>query len=386
MLYIVLPTHWNEVGIASLVHVGVILSINRFVRLPLNPVIGLIYKVMSFRTGILLAVIFSGITTISYGYIENFSIWILVRSLWGFSFSLFKLGAYILILDLSSETNRGYLMGSYNGLYRLGGLIGMLLGGIFADLFGVAVISSVLGFLAFLSIPLVVKYIPKSITIDDKADTKPSFLTNFKTIANKHFLKIFVTAFSLIMLLDGILTATLSHLIYVKYSNHINMFGMIAGAATVAGIIQALRWGIAPFVVPKVGILLDKVQHRNIVLATFLALASIFLVILPLNIPLFVWLPLLLIHLLVASSLTTIIDAIVTDRTSKATNKIFIMTAFTVIVDLGAALGPILAYTLEEKIGLTHLFWLAALICCLLMISWLFPDKNNTVLNQQMKM
>lgn len=38
MLYIVLPIHWKEVGLASLVEVGILLSANRLIRLPLNPV------------------------------------------------------------------------------------------------------------------------------------------------------------------------------------------------------------------------------------------------------------------------------------------------------------------------------------------------------------
>jgi hypothetical protein len=82
MLYIVLPIHWSGVGLNSLIEVGVLLSINRFVRLPLNPVIGILYKKMSFRTRITLAVFFSGITTIGYGLASDFSIWIILRCLW----------------------------------------------------------------------------------------------------------------------------------------------------------------------------------------------------------------------------------------------------------------------------------------------------------------
>lgn len=40
MLYIVLPVHFAEAGLASLWEVGIILSVNRLVRLPLNPAVG----------------------------------------------------------------------------------------------------------------------------------------------------------------------------------------------------------------------------------------------------------------------------------------------------------------------------------------------------------
>ncbi|MEH7439572.1 MFS transporter [Neobacillus drentensis] len=377
MLYIVLPTHWKEVGLTSLVQVGVLLSINRFVRLPLTPLIGYIYKKVNFRFGLLIAVVLSGVTTISYGYVEDFSIWVILRSVWGLSWSLFKLGAYLLILQISSDANRGNFMGTYNGLYRLGSLFGMLLGGLFADLFGMRIISLFIGIFAFLSIPFLFKYIPLTIQTKEQEKMKPSFFTNIKVFQNRRLIRIFVTAFLLIMFLDGMLTATLSHIIEVKFTNKINMFGIILGAATLAGGIQAVRWGIAPFIVPKVGSILDKVKQKNRILAIFLACASIMLFVIPLNVPLMLWLPLLLIHVLIASVLTMIMDAFIGDYASEVTNKILIMTVFTIIVDLGAALGPITGFTLEQKLGLTNLFWFASVVCFFLLILWVLPRNER---------
>jgi MFS family permease len=381
MLYIVIPTHWKEVGLTSLVQVGILLSVNRFVRLPLNPLIGYIYKKVNLRNGILLAVILSGITTISYGFVEDFKIWVILRSVWGLSWSLFKLGAYLLILQLSNDTNRGNFMGTYNGLYRLGSLFGMLFGGLFADIFGIKIISMYLGILAFLSIPIIFKYIPKTMQSAGQIGKKPSLLNNIEFI-NRRLIKILVTAFLLIMILDGMLTATLSHIIEVKFTNKIDIIGLVVGAATLAGFMQALRWGIAPFIVPRVGNLLDKSKQKNTILAFFLTCAFILLAIIPLDIPLMFWLPILLVHVLIASVLTMVMDVFVGDYASKVTNKITIMTLFTVIVDLGAALGPIIGFTLEEFIGLKNLFWLASGICLVLSITWFTPSNNRT--NQSM--
>jgi hypothetical protein len=41
MLYIVLPVYWQSFGLTSLF--GILLSINRIIRLPLNPIIGWLY-------------------------------------------------------------------------------------------------------------------------------------------------------------------------------------------------------------------------------------------------------------------------------------------------------------------------------------------------------
>jgi MFS family permease len=378
MLYIVLPTHWREVGLTSLVQVGILLSVNRFVRLPLNPLIGYIYKKVNLRNGILLAVVLSGITTISYGFVEDFNIWVILRSIWGLSWSLFKLGAYLLILQLSTDTNRGNFMGTYNGLYRLGSLFGMLFGGLFADLFGIKFISVFLGIFAFLSIPIILNYIPKAIQSDEKIGVKPSLLDSIGSFLNRRLIMILVTAFLLIMILDGMLTATLSHIIEVKFTNEIDIMGVVFGAATLAGIMQALRWGIAPFIIPRVGNMLDKAKQKNAMLAFFLTCAVILLAMTPLNIPLMLWLPILLVHVLIASVLTMVMDTFIGDYASKVTNKVVIMTLFTIIVDLGAALGPIIGFTLEQFMGLTNLFWLGAAICLSLSIAWIIPYKERT--------
>lgn len=377
MLYIVLPTHWKEVGLTSLVQVGILLSVNRFVRLPLNPLIGYMYKKINLRNGILLAILLSGMTTIGYGLVSDFSIWVILRSVWGFAWSLLKLGAYLLILELSRDSNRGNFMGTYNGLYRLGSLFGMLLGGLFADLFGIKVISIILGISAFLSIPVIFKYIPISIQTDDRIVNKPTFLTNIGALLNKRLLMILITAFLLIMIVDGMLTATLSHIIEVKFTNNIDLLGVVVGAATLAGIIQALRWGMAPFIVPWVGNRLDRAEQKNRILAIFLVFSCILLAVIPLHIPLLLWLPILLVHVLLSSILTMVLDTFVGNFASKVTNKMFIITVFTIIVDLGAAFGPIIGYTLEKNLGLLHMFWLAAGICLLLAITWIFPSVEQ---------
>jgi MFS family permease len=377
MLYIVLPTHWEEIGLASLVQVGVLLSINRLVRLPLNPLIGFIYKKVNLRNGILLAVIISGLTTIGYGIVEDFKIWVILRSVWGLAWSLFKLGAYLLILQLSTDHNRGNFMGTYNGLYRLGSLFGMLLGGLFADLFGIKVISMFLGMIAFLSIPIIYKYIPKAMPSNENMGVKPSLLTNLGFILNRKLILILITAFVLIMILDGMLTATLSHIIEIKFTNHIDLLGVVVGAATLAGFIQALRWGIAPFIIPRVGNLFDRTNNKNRMLVFFMTCAFILLAIIPIDIPLMLWLPILLLHVLIASILTMVMDTLIGEYASKLTNKLLILTIFTITVDLGAALGPILGFTLEQEIGLTHSFWFASGLCLFLIFPWILPMKKR---------
>lgn len=57
MLYIALPLFWQECGLTALWQVGVLLAVNRLVRLPLNPLVRLLYTRIDQHTGMALAVV-----------------------------------------------------------------------------------------------------------------------------------------------------------------------------------------------------------------------------------------------------------------------------------------------------------------------------------------
>ncbi len=75
LLYVVLPLSMNEFGLDNWWEVGVLLSINRLIRIPLHPVIGWFYKTNSIFTGLLIALVLTGFSTFSYGAFEGF--WVL---------------------------------------------------------------------------------------------------------------------------------------------------------------------------------------------------------------------------------------------------------------------------------------------------------------------
>ncbi|WP_317958275.1 MFS transporter [Oceanobacillus kimchii] len=83
MLFIVLPLFWQDFGLTEIWQIGVLLSINRFIRLPLNPLVGFFYKHFQLRTGVFIALILAVITTLSYGIFEGFWMLVIMRALWG---------------------------------------------------------------------------------------------------------------------------------------------------------------------------------------------------------------------------------------------------------------------------------------------------------------
>ncbi|BCJ87983.1 MFS transporter [Effusibacillus dendaii] len=367
MLYVVLPTHWKEAGLTSLLEVGVLLSINRFVRLPLNPLIGFLYKRIRLKNGILFAVVLAGITTTLYGYAKGVWLWIVLRSMWGLAWSFFKLGAYLSILKLSTDRNRGERMGTYNGMYRIGSLIGMLAGGVLADIYGIRLVATVFGILAFLAVPCVFRYL-SHFNESESPETAAVIGEIDRPLMNRGLLGIFVTVFLVGMSLDGMVTATLSHIIEVYYPNLV-IAGMALGAATVAGSLQAVRWCLGPWLSPWIGKVTDGRVGRKRILVMLLGLSSVFLGLVPVTMPILMWLMVVLSILLVASMLVTVMDAFVSDL-AEGSSKIAIMTFYTVVMDTGAALGPFLGYAAERLAGVSMIIWGTTGIMAILAVGW----------------
>lgn len=119
-----------------------------------------------------------------------------------------------MIVDISTTDNRGHHMGSFNGLSRIGGLIGMLGGGFFVEWFGIQNVTLVFGGLAFLSLPLILR-IPHIQSNDRREENQPLF--TFSLFKNKQTLfQLMLNVFLVMLCLEGMVAATLSHLIDVR--------------------------------------------------------------------------------------------------------------------------------------------------------------------------
>lgn len=347
MLYVVLPTHWTEMGLTSLWQIGIILSVNRFVRLPLNPLVSHLYKKLSARNGIFIAVFLTILTTAGYGIVSNFIFFILLRCLWGVAWTFLRLGAYFTIMDVSTDLNRGKCMGLYNGLYRLGSLVGMLAGGILADVAGIRTTSFCFAAVSVCCIPIIFLYIKKS--SKGMVAERSAREANFSFLKNLDILAILCVGMLIAMIYQGMFTSTISYLIEIHNAPAIPVGDFIIGAASLGGILQAIRWCWEPFLAPKIGSLTDKKHNRYPLFLISTLLAGILFALLPLKLPNILWFLILMLLQLTATSLTTLADVLAADAAVNSA-KVKIMTLYSLLVDLGAALGPILAYGMNQYI------------------------------------
>ena len=372
MLYIALPVYWNEIGGDALWQVGVLLSVNRFVRLPLNPVIGWLYANISVRTGLLVAIGLTLLTTSGYGLLSGFAWWIVLRSVWGLAWALLRTGAYLGILNATGEHNRGAALGMYSGVYRLGSLAGMAVGGFFVGWFGFQPVALVLGGLALLALPVCLILVPRAQTNDVSPDNKGkdsearmSILAQLRLLwTHTNVIPLVTTGLLTAMVFDGLFGSALPHLIDVQFPV-IAIAGMTFGAATLAAVLQAIRWGGGSWLSVWFGGMLDTVNRRAVVIGVLLSSGALLFAVIPFRSVLPVWGLLVVGVFAVSTMLNTTMDVFVAKSVSPAT-KVTVVTIHTLALDLGAALGPVIGYSFDIRTAL----WFSSALLVLLAGAW----------------
>ncbi|MEI0737212.1 MFS transporter [Paenibacillus sp. JTLBN-2024] len=260
MLYIVLPIYWKEAGLTALWEVGLLLSINRFVRLPITPLIGLLYRKLPLRVGLAFAVLLASVTTVGYGVLNGFAAWLVLRCLWGIAWSFLRMGSYLTVIRYSDDSNRGHLMGRFNGISRLGSLVGMLAGGILVPITGMDAVSVAFGLFMLAGLPYVALHITgttdRTANGGDDSHQQKDRGNLRENVWTKPVMKIIATGL-LLFLIQTVLTSTLSLLIETHYAQPMMLIGMIVTSTMLSGVLQAVRWAwepfLASFVRPMVG-------------------------------------------------------------------------------------------------------------------------------------
>ena len=371
MLFIVLPLYWREFGLTAIWQIGVLLSINRFVRLPINPLVGLFYKHFQLRTGVFIAITLAIVTTFSYGTIQSFWLLVLMRALWGVAWSLLRLGGFLTVIDVTDDHNRGKYVGLYNGLWGLGGLIGMLAGGFLVDQTSIFFVTTMFASFGVLSIPAIILLVPVSKRTNQKESSthaKVQWLTPYVSM-------VFFTGATMGFIVFGLFASTLSPLIEATYIEQWTVAQLTIGAASLAGILQAIRWGWDPFLAPWIGKKLHSKQRMIKVLLLPLFIGGAMLIILGNIESIIILIVGLLIFQLLSTIFVTTTDTLATNAAAHL-DKVKVMTVHTVVVDIGAALGPFVTFALLGIIGLSSVYMVAGFLLILLGTMWLFP-KNN---------
>lgn len=385
-LYVALPLHWEAAGLATLFEVGVVLSANRLVRIPLNPAIALFYNRFSCRAGLLLATLLAIVSTAGYGLCQGLFAWLVLRAVWGLSWTLLRLGTLFSILSVSTPATLGHLTGVNNGLYRLGSLGGMLLGGLLADSFGLRTAALLFAGVSCLAPFVLLRTVPKEERSSrptgaadapgtasagsrdaegKKADWKAVFRADRST-----FFWVMATAFLVAMTYQGLTASTISMLLDSHSHEKLAVLGFTLSAATLSGCLQSLRWVWEPFLAPFFGRLSDGRLGRCRLSALAFSLAAVTLVAGAQEMGLAPLCLAILLVLLAATLLTTATDALGNDAALLSANPRAYLSAFALFTDLGAAAGPLFAYMVIALAGTEPAWLVTAAFLLVFAVHW----------------
>lgn len=368
MLYVTLPVHWKEAGLGSLWEVGVVLSLNRLARLPLNPVIGWVYSRVSIKSCTVFAAALSLLIPLGYAAASGLAAWAALRVLWGLAWSLLKLGGLFTVMDAAGSDDRGYFIGLYTGTYRLGNLLGMLGGGLLADTAGLHVTFLAGALVAAPALPaalFLLRRTPPAGCAPKNAETT----SVFSLLRSGELVWVLLTCLFVTLIIEGFFMSTLPALMVSHWGESVALFGVAVGCATLSGMVQSLRWGWDPLLAPLVGRLSDGRLGRVTMFAGGCWIAAVLFVLTTLPLPLLPWMAALIAVELCCTAMTTLSDALATDVASRS-QAVVIITAYTLAIDLGAALGPLGGFTVISLWGMKAAYLAAALLLALFALRW----------------
>lgn len=360
LLYVALPLIHSSFGI-NLVQVGIILSANRLVRFVSNTFAGYIYGRKPLKWVLVASIIAAFFINLSYGYIGGFLPFLLMRLLWGITWSFLRLGGYLSVISFSNEHNRGKYMGVYSSISGIGFLSGGLLGGVLLDYWGFNLANLLLCFGTFLVIPVAFSLTDKRI---ESQESKEDHKFNIRTlIGNSELFRLGVGVMLTRLFLGSLITSTLSlYLIEVLGSEGVTFMRWDVGIASLTGVLLSIRIFTKFLLGPIIGALSDKFGgQRTMVILFFSGASSLMLLSVSRSLVLIAFS--VFISFLSDSGLGVVVASQVSDMVSTGeANSQYTLSAFTNWIDIGSALGPLIIFSLINKVAFNHLFIFASFV------------------------
>ena len=259
-LYAVLPSYFDELGLMP-VHVGIILSVNRWVRIATNPLAEAAYRRWNMRALFVAALGLGAALTAVYAVSSSFVIILAARVVWGVCWSLIRQAGLTTVAEVSVASRLGRYMGVYNGLLRMGSFVGMLVGGIAHDAFGFT--TTLLGFavLSLVALPL------GSASRAGLPDIQP---TRTGHASYREHWGLMGATFASGLTGTGLVISTLGHLLQARAGDAISFGPFILGVASVTGIVLSIRWVSDLLSGPVFGALADEIGRRASAIMFFL--------------------------------------------------------------------------------------------------------------------
>lgn len=384
-LYVVLPTHTEQAGIA-LANVGLMLSANRLIRIVINGPLGLLIERVPRRWIAVPALFLGGFSSFLYT-VPGFWPLLIGRLLWGTAWAGVWLSASTMALDVSSDTNRGRLVGRLQMWFFIGGGVSSFLGGALTDWLGYTTTFTICAVITLIGAIIWLLALPEtrtetSHTIPSVQHMPPAPPPSPWQNANTRPL---LTAIALLgvnwLIFMGIAGATLPLLLEERIGETILIIGVLIPLATFTGAMAAINQLVSLVSSPLAGWLSDKSQQRWALVIGALLLGIVSTSLTAVGTGVLIVLATML-GAATTSVLQTQVMTLVGDHTHRS-QRGRILGILNTVGDIGSAGGPLLAYALLSTINLAGIFWLATVLLVLVLPGTLWIARQESRIIQR---
>jgi MFS family permease len=238
--------------------IGVLLSVNRFVRLVANQLFAYLFNNFGFKRISILAAVFAMLSTGMYGMTTGIAGWVIARITWGFCYSALRISAISYSLG---NKRQGFSLGLNKGLQELGPIISLLTGPLLLKLTNPSATFLIFS-VASLSAVIIAFRLPE---LKHLAFTH---CWSFNLMPSSFNLLTFLSSF----FVQGVLIVTITQLL-----NH-EAFSL-NGLTALAGFYLAYRRICTVFISPFGGMLADKWGMDKVyITASFMTVAGLLLI------------------------------------------------------------------------------------------------------------
>jgi MFS family permease len=360
-LYTVLPdpTIWSQVGL-TLAWVGILLGVNRIVRVIFNTGAGVLYDRLP-RRGLLVGSLALGaVCNVTYALAFGPGLFLLGRVLWGAAWSGLWIGGNTVVLDVSTEATRGRNSGQFQMWFFIGVAVGALLGGGFTDLFGFrgglwlsAAITGSAAALWFFKLP----------------ETRPadnpgiSQRQSWRDLPIRDSLSAAVPIMAVRFVFAGVMAATAILWLERFVGRELSLAWVVLPLATLTGAFSAVRVVASIVGAPFAGRTSDRLGRRWPLMALGLGVGAASTWLMGGSI---LWLALVgaLLAAVTSGSVQALAPAIIGDQLDEARRSRGLSVVFS-LGDLASALGPPLALGLLSTLGIAGVYRMSATVLAL---------------------